>query len=212
MTTETVKVWDIAVRVFHWSLVLFFFIAYVSGEEAGIAHEYSSYAVLALVGFRIVWGLVGTKYARFSNFIYSPKTTRAYLVSMLKLKPKHYIGHNPAGGWMTITLLVFLLLTVWTGLEAYAAEGKGLLAKIDMPIISIAMANGDDRDHDGGKNGNEFWEEAHEVLSHFTLFLVIVHILGVLVSSAIQRENLVRAMITGKKKKPAELLSDQEDT
>jgi cytochrome b len=94
-----IKVWDIAVRVFHWSLVLCFAIAYIS-EDIELIHIYAGYLVLGLISFRVLWGLIGTHHARFGNFIRSKQATLAYLKSLLTTRPQHYVGHNPAAGWM----------------------------------------------------------------------------------------------------------------
>ena len=162
---EKVKVWGLPIRVFHWSLVAFFAIAYITGEELETLHAWSGYVVIALIVFRLIWGLVGGRYARFSNFIYSPKNVRAYLKSLLSSKPLQYLGHNPAAGVMVLLLLVSLALTSWSGLQAYAAEGYGPLATTDMTIISSAYADDDhgheneneNGDHDGKPgNGEDF--------------------------------------------------------
>ena len=207
-TTENtiIRVWDIAVRVFHWSLVVFFSIAYVSGEiESELLHAYAGYAVLALVAFRIAWGLVGTKHARFPEFVFGPAATLRYAKSLLSSKPLHYLGHNPLGGWMVVALLVCLIGACWSGLEAYGAQGHGPLASPGAPVVSQAAANGDrerrgERERKRGKKkGDKFWQEIHETLSHFTFVLVLLHVIGVLIASALHRENLTRAMITGYK-------------
>lgn len=190
------RVWDIGVRVFHWSLVVFYFLSYVSGEDENFIHAYAGYVVVALLAFRVIWGVVGTRYARFTDFIYGPRAVKRYARSMLTRKPLHYVGHNPLGGWMVMALLISLSIACWTGLEAYAAEGKGPLAT-GVSIIVPAMANGRE---EIGRSGDDFWEEIHEVFSHLTLILVFVHILGVFVASIVHRENLIRAMVTGYKK------------
>ncbi|WP_455218470.1 cytochrome b/b6 domain-containing protein [Kaarinaea lacus] len=197
-----VKVWDIAIRIFHWSLVLSFSVAYLTGEEDSQLHNWLGYVVLGLVAFRLIWGIIGTRYGRFWNFIYSPTNTIAYARSLLSGHPKHYLGHNPLGGWMVIMLLLFILLTSWTGLEIEAAEGRGPLA-MEMSIIQPAYADKDrdhrEKDREEDSEGDEFWEELHEFFANVTLFLVFLHIGGVVFSSAIHRENLVKAMITGYK-------------
>jgi cytochrome b len=197
-----VKVWDIAVRVFHWSLVLFFVVSYLTGEEDDDLHIIAGYVVLGLVLFRLLWGLIGTRYARFWNFIYSPRTTIAYARSIMAGKPKHYLGHNPLGGWMVVFLLVSLSFTVWSGLELYAVEeGKGPLAN-SLQLVSPAYADDDDRDERKKHSASEeFWEEVHEVFANLTVLLVFLHIAGVIFSSIVHRENLVRGMITGYKRK-----------
>ncbi len=195
-----VKVWDIGVRVFHWSLVVLFFMSYVSGDEESLLHVYSGYGVLGLVVFRIVWGVVGTKYARFSNFIYSKKTTRLYAKSLLTAKPVHYLGHNPIGGWVIVVLLIFLLATSWSGLVLYGTEGHGPLANQQVSIVSLAHANGDEDDSEGD-GGDEVWEEIHEIFAQIMLLLIFIHIGGVLVGSLIHRENMIKSMVTGYKNK-----------
>jgi len=195
-----VKVWDLPVRVFHWSLFILFFIAYFTGDEDNLVHIYSGYIICGLIVFRIIWGFVGSRYARFNDFVYSPGAVAGYLKSLLAGKPQHYLGHNPAGGWMVLLLLLSLVLVSWSGLEVYGAEGHGPLAYDATPVISAAYADDHD-DENGGmeSDSEEFWEELHEVLSNFTLFLVIIHIIGVAVSSHQHRENLPRAMVTGYK-------------
>jgi cytochrome b len=200
------KVWDIAVRVFHWSLVAFFAVAYVSGElESELLHAYAGYVVLALIGFRVVWGFIGTRHARFSEFIVGPAATLRYTKSLLTARPLHYLGHNPLGGWMVVALLLCLFGACWSGVEAYGAQGHGPLASPATTFVSAAAAN-DDRDRRGERERrrrkaeeDEFWEEIHETLSHLALLLVLLHVLGALVASALHRENLVKAMITGYK-------------
>jgi cytochrome b len=197
-----VKVWDIAVRIFHWSLVLFFTIAFITGEEEDELHEIAGYVVMGLVLFRLLWGFIGSRYARFWNIIYSPQTALAYVRSIVAGNPKHYLGHNPLGGWMVIFLLFSLSITVWSGLELLAVEeGEGPLAT-NIQFVQSAYADDDERDkREKHAEGEEFWEEIHEFFAEFTLLLVIVHIGGVVFSSIVHRENLVRAMITGYKRK-----------
>ena len=217
---ERVKVWDIAVRIFHWSLAVLFTVSYLSGEDDSMLHIYSGYGVIGLIVFRFFWGFAGTKYARFSDFVHGPKVTIEYARSMLSGKPRHYLGHNPLGGWMVIALLLSLAGTGWSGLEAYGAEGQGPLASKQSLFIKSAFAHGNkkheekereesqeltighaekDGNGNGENEGDEFWEETHEVFVNLTLLLVFLHITGVVVSSALHRENLIRAMITGYK-------------
>ncbi|EIJ34190.1 cytochrome b/b6 domain-containing protein [Thiothrix nivea] len=222
MESKQVKVWDPLVRIFHWSLVLAFAAAYLTGEEWGAweeVHEIAGYAAVGLILFRIVWGFVGSRHARFSDFLYAPKAVVEYLKSLLTTHPKHYLGHNPAGGWMVMLLLAGVLATGLSGLKLLAVEeGEGPFATLEVPaLISVAQAD-NDRDearerteimgveeHEGHEGmggeeeGEEFWEEIHEVTANLTLFLIIIHVLGVIVSSRLHGENLVRAMVTGKK-------------
>jgi len=204
--SESIKVWDILVRIFHWSLAFFFILAYITGEELETVHAWAGYIIIGLLVFRIIWGMIGSKHARFSNFIYSPANIVDYLKSLFTSKPKHYLGHNPAGGAMIVAMLIFLSLSSWSGLKAYEAEGKGPLASAEMNLVSLAQADDwYEEEHGHGEHGgdheDDFWEEIHEFFVNFTLLLVFLHLGGVFISSAIHRENLVKAMITGRKEK-----------
>ena len=214
--TQFIKVWDIAIRVFHWTLVGCYALAFISSENIPKLHVFFDYSVLFLVLFRILYGFVGTKYARFSDFLYRPAQIADYLKGLLIGRPKHYVGHNPAGGLMIVILLLSLLALTLTGLKAYEIKGHGPLAKQDISFMSKAFADSDDKDnhdeydsrkrrsqknHRTEKNEkDELWEEVHETIAHFTLFLISIHVLGVLVSSLVHRENLIKAMITGGKR------------
>jgi cytochrome b len=212
---QFIKVWDIAVRVFHWSLVGCFAIAFISAEDFRKLHVVFGYSVLFLVLFRILYGFVGTKYARFSDFLYPPARITDYLKGLLAGRPKHYIGHNPAGGFMIFIMLLSLLALTLTGLKAHGVKGHGPLAKYEISFMTNAFADSDEKEnhdeHDNRKRHSqknhrteineidEFWEEVHEAMAYLNLFLVSIHIMGVLVSSLVHRENLIKAMITGRK-------------
>jgi cytochrome b len=170
--SRTVKVWDPLVRIFHWSLVGLFAFSYLTGDEWKKAHIYSGYAIAGLVAFRVLWGLVGSRHARFTDFIYRPGTVIAFLLDTARMRAKRYLGHNPAGG----TMVVALLLT----LSAIATTGYMMTT-------------------------NAFWgiewvEEAHEAAVNIALGLIALHILGVVLASVEHRENLVRSMMTGRKR------------
>lgn len=200
---KTVVVWDVPIRIFHWSLILFFAITYLTGDESEQWHAYSGYVVSGLVVFRIIWGFIGTKYARFGSFVFSPQVIKQYLISMLAEHPKRYLGHNPAGGAMVLTLLLTLTLCCWTGLAAYGKEGHGPLAQAGVTPISTTFA--DSNKHDGhgkrtkSQQKSDFWEDIHKFFSHMTLLLAAIHLFGVALSSLLHNENLVRAMINGYK-------------
>lgn len=211
---KQVQVWDPLVRIFHWSLVVAFTIAYFSGEESEDAinlHVWAGYAVLGLILLRLVWGLIGTRHARFTDFVYRPSTVLAYMRDLFKHRARRYLGHNPLGGAMTIALLLSLLATTVSGLALYAVEDNagplaGLVTGIDQPLAQRADRQGLAITHDNGEKdgGDDLLEETHEFFSNFTLFLVFLHIGGVLVSSLVHKENLPRAMLTGRKRADTE--------
>ncbi len=195
------------VRFFHWTLVLVFTIAYLTGEELDLVHAYAGYYIMGLIVVRIIWGFIGSKYARFSQFITSPTAAIDYLKALFTLKngqehEKKYIGHNPAGGWMTIALLISILATGYSGLKVYGLEGNGPLAVSTAEYSQVQQAGfikvSDDEDHNN-EQGEEFWEEIHEFLANFTVLLIFLHVGGVLLSSRKHKQNLVKSMITGYK-------------
>ena len=201
-----VKVWDPVVRLGHWLLVVLFAVAYVTGEaDFELLHAYAGYGVLGVVAFRLFWGFAGTRYARFAEFLRGPRATLAYLKSFATGRPTHYLGHNPAGAYMIVLLLAMLLVTAWTGLETYGAQGKGPLAK-GLPVaaaLAPAYADGGERGERKTRKrrtaAERFWKELHEGFANATLLLVLLHVAGAIASSIVHRENLVRAMITGYK-------------
>ncbi|MGR9087470.1 MAG: cytochrome b/b6 domain-containing protein [Gammaproteobacteria bacterium] len=214
MTTDkiTVGVWDPLVRIGHWILVTAFFTAYFTEDDWLTQHVWAGYIVGAVVLIRAVWGFIGSERARFSDFVCSPAKSLGYLKNLIARKPQHYTGHNPAGGAMVVALLFSLAGTALTGMKLYAVEeNKGPLAMSAQPvqslsIISEARAEDDDEDDEGMNTGDlvdkqaeEFWEDLHEIFANLTLLLVFIHIGGVIVSSIIDKENLVKTMLTGKK-------------
>jgi cytochrome b len=181
--SSTVKAWDPLVRVFHWSLVFFFLLAFITGDDWLNLHVIAGYAVTFLIGFRLFWGLVGTRNARFMSFVKSPKVMLAYLKGMLSLKVPHYLGHNPLGAAMVIALLLSIALASMTGMVMIANEGNG-------PLAGTFFSTW----------GGDWMEDVHEFFANFTLLLVLIHVSGVVVSSFLEGENLIKAMVTGRKK------------
>ncbi|WP_428036479.1 cytochrome b/b6 domain-containing protein [Amphritea sp.] len=179
---QVIKVWDPLVRVFHWSLALFFTVAYLSEGDFETLHFYMGYGISALIAFRLLWGIVGPKYARFTNFVTGKEKVVRYLKSLLTGKAEHYVGHNPAGGLMVIALLLMLALTCFFGMTLIATDNTGPLAG-----TFVASFNPD------------LVKELHEICANGTLALVFIHLAGVVVSSLLHRENLIRAMVTGVK-------------
>jgi len=115
-TAEKVRVWDPFIRVFHWTLVLAWSAEWATAEQLPLLHDRLGYFLLTLVGLRMVWGLVGSRHARFADFVRRPAETLAYLRGLLQGSPRAYLGHNPAGGWMIVALLVLLTLTALSGI------------------------------------------------------------------------------------------------
>ena len=111
----TVRVWDPLVRLFHWGLVAAFATAWLTADEVQPVHEFAGYTVAGLVAFRLIWGLAGSRYARFAQFLKGPGATLAYLGSMLRGSERRYLGHNPAGAAMIVALLLTLSGTAFTG-------------------------------------------------------------------------------------------------
>ncbi len=207
---NSIKVWDVFVRIFHWTLVGVMIGQYLTGDRFKNVHIKLGYFLICLVLARILWGFFGSKHARFSDFLYGPGAIIDYLKVLIKGRPKHYIGHNPAGGLMIIVMLFSLLVTAFTGLKTLGSRGQGPLADHGISIVRLAYADKDEHDDDQHKyrkgreqksKEHEFWEEIHEVMTGFMIFLIIVHISGVIVSSWVHKENLILAMITGRKKR-----------
>ena len=169
---EAIMVWDMPVRVFHWLLAICFAGAWLTSESERLAmiHYAFGYTACLLVLIRLVWGLIGTRYARFSQFLKSPKAVLEHFMAMLRGHPHHDIGHNPAGGLVMFALMLLILVI---GLTGYLSVKEFL--------------------------GN-FVSEAHEAVASLVLGLVIVHIIAAVGMSVIERQNLVRSMVTGKKK------------
>jgi cytochrome b len=180
-----VKVWDPVVRIFHWTLVTTFFIDYFTEEDLLTIHVWSGYIMLAIIAIRVVWGFIGTRHARFSDFVTKPSVAFQYLKDTVYLRAERFIGHNPIGGFLVVIILIGSVLTGISGLLLYGADEHA------GPLAGLFTS------------GGEFWEdileEIHEVFANFTLILVIIHVIGVVVESKIHNENLVRAMWDGYK-------------
>jgi cytochrome b len=171
MERSRILVWDLPTRLTHWLLAASFVGAFATGDSERLRdiHIILGYTMLGLVAFRLVWGLVGTRYARFSSFAFGPRSVLSYLRSLVKGTPQHHLGHNPAGSWAIYALLLLTALAGATGYAAYSGVG------------------------------GRWMEELHEGAANALLAVVIVHVLGVIVSSILHRENLVGGMISGHK-------------
>ena len=170
----TVRVWDPLVRIFHWSLVGLFTFAFLTGDEWQKPHEVAGYVIAGLIGFRVIWGFVGSRHARFASFIYRPSTVAGFLVDTMRMKARRYLGHNPAGGLMVIGLLLAMVVISLSGWMMTTNAYWGV----------------------------EWVEEVHEASAFAALGLIALHVGGVIVASLEHGENLVRAMVTGRKRAP----------
>jgi cytochrome b len=186
-------VWDPFVRLFHWSLAVFFFLAYYLEGEWIELHSHAGYTAGLLVLFRVLWGLLGPETARFASFVVSAGAVLAYLRQLVKnwLVGEHVkraVGHDPAGAVMILILLLSILITAISGMSLFAMEGSG-------PLVGSFVT----------RLPGSVVEDVHEFFADFTLLMVCVHVIGVLVTSRLHRQNLIRAMISGKK------IPDSED-
>jgi cytochrome b len=176
-----------------------FAVAYFSAEEEAGGpdplHVWGGYVVGGIVVLRVLWAFLGPRHARFSDFVCGPLAGLAYLRDLLLGRARRYVGHSPAGGAMVIALLVFLAATVVTGVVAYGEQGKGPLAAV---MVTDANAVGHDVEGERGKNAIG---ELHGLLANITVALVAAHILGVALASFVHRENLLFAMISGRKRR-----------
>lgn len=171
MEKSRILVWDLPVRVFHWLLAASFAGAFLTAESERVRdlHVALGYTFAGLIAFRVVWGVIGTRHARFASFVRAPHTVLRYLRSLATARPEHHAGHNPAGGWAIVAMLVLGAAVAASGFANYAGWGGDAL------------------------------EELHEAAANAMLALVLVHVAAVLVSSLLHRENLVAAMFTGRR-------------
>lgn len=212
-----IKVWDPVVRIGHWVIVIGVLVAYFSGDDWQTIHVWAGYTVAAAVVIRILWGFAGTRHARFASFVRGPGAAVQYVRGLADGSAKRTVGHNPAGAIMILLLLASLAGTTGTGLALYAVEeGRGPLAGFittstagggEMPAASTSShAEGEDdeygehgEDEEGGEGG-DWLEDLHKFLVYLTLGLAGLHIAGVIASSLAHGENLVRSMVTGRKR------------
>ncbi|MBK1717028.1 cytochrome b/b6 domain-containing protein [Thiocystis violacea] len=186
-TAERVRVWDPLVRYFHWALVAGFATAYLVDDAFLGLHVWAGYLVLALIAVRLVWGVIGTRHARFTDFVRGPHQVLAYLKDALHFRAQRYLGHNPAAGAMVVILLLAVTATGLSGLALYGAqESAGPWASM---MSGLSASWGDALKH------------GHEFFANLTLVLIAVHVAGVLLSSLSHQENLIGGMITGFKRK-----------
>jgi cytochrome b len=184
-----VRVWDLPMRLFHWVIVLLVGFSWLSAHYDWMDwHVLSGYAVLTLLLFRLVWGVIGSDTARFRRFIAGPRALLRHLAHLTRREPDLEVGHNAAGGWMVLVLLLLLAVQVGTGLFANDdVFTQGPLAEIFDKSIS------------------DWLSHIHRL--NFTLIeiAVAVHVLAVLTYAVLKRQDLVRPMLTGRKRLPPDL-------
>ena len=170
--TQRILVWDLPTRIFHWTLALSFAGAFATCESERLCdiHILCGYTVLGMIAFRLIWGLVGSRYSRFAEFVHSPACVIRYLAHEVRGNQQYIIGHNPAG---SVAILMLLLLGIASSTSGWVVY-EGI--------------------------GGDWAEELHEFTSNAMLAVVLVHIAGVLVTSYLHGENLIGAMITGRKR------------
>ena len=167
--TQRIRIWDAPVRVFHWLLVLSFAGAYLTAESEywRLVHVTLGYTLGGLLAFRLVWGVIGTRYARFGNFVRGPGAVIRYLKSIRAKQPEHHLGHNPAGAVAIVLLMLLGLGITATGYITYNDLGPGWVS------------------------------ELHDLLANAMVLVIIGHLVGVVTASLQHKENLVRYMVTG---------------
>ncbi|MEQ8817179.1 MAG: cytochrome b/b6 domain-containing protein [Thalassobaculum sp.] len=170
--SASVRVWDPLVRIAHWTLVASVAVAWVTGDDWQAPHELAGYLAAGVVATRILWGFVGPVHARFTDFVRGPAAILAYLRDVLAGRERRHLGHNPAGGAMILALLATVLGLGLTGWMATTDRFWGA----------------------------EWLEELHEILANGLLLLIALHVGGVMLASLREGDNLVRAMITGRKR------------
>lgn len=199
-----VKIWDPIVRIGHWATVVGFAINYVT-DEPRLLHVWVGYTIAAVVALRILWGFVGSRPARFREFVVRPSAVLAYLRDLLRLRSPRYLGHSPAGGAMVVALLVMLAATAFAGLltdgaRNHAGPLAGWFVTPETAGLPVTIPN-DPTAQAAWRATWQPYKEIHSLLANLTLGLIGFHIAGVLFASYAHRENLVRAMLTGRKRR-----------
>jgi len=182
--SRDIPVWDLALRLFHWSLAAAFLVTYVTEDHWEVLHVNAGYLIGALILLRMVWGFIGPAHARFSDFVRTPREVMAYVADAMRFRAPRYIGHNPAGGAMVLALMISLAITVVSGIALYGTTDFA------GPLAGLLR----------GERAADVLEALHELGASLTLLLVVLHLGGVLFSSFEHGENLIKSMITGRKK------------
>ena len=188
---QTVKVWDLPTRLFHWILVMLMIAQWLTAENDSTIqyHIWGGYTVLVLVLFRVIWGFAGSDTARFRDFIRGPGAALAYVKALLRGETPLYLGHNPMGGWSIVAMLVLLLIQAGTGLFAnddITTEG---------PLYGWVS-----------KGTSDWLTTIHKFNFNLLLLVIAVHISAVLFYLFVKRENLIHPMLSGRKHLPPDMV------
>jgi cytochrome b len=190
-----VEIWDLPTRIFHWTLVILvginLFLIEPRGGLQTVLHFIAGYTIAGLLLFRLIWGFIGSRHSRFADFLCRWPAVKAYLARLLRFDPPHSVGHNPLGGWMIALLLTGLAGMIGTGLFAAARRAAGPLANLISP--SLAGLAGD----------------LHVLISDLMIALIVMHVLGVVVEWFLTGDNLVKAMLTGRKRLSPEVAAGE---
>ncbi len=171
---QRINVWDNVVRVTHWAVAALVLAELTVLDEDWAVHRWAGYAVLALIAFRLVWGLIGSRHARFSAFPPSPRAALTHLAGLLRGRHELYLSHNPLGALMAYNLWASLIAVCVTGIMMTTRTFWGV----------------------------DWVEETHEIVANWVLVSVCLHVAGVVFETWHTKVNLVRAMITGRKEIP----------
>jgi cytochrome b len=180
------RVWDLPTRLFHWVLIVLIATSWVTQYENWMDwHKLSGYAILTLLLFRLAWGFVGSDTARFSRFLKSPLAALRHLSQITRREPDYEIGHNAAGGWMVLVMLLLLLVQAVSGLfsnDDIDTEG---------PLTNLI-----------DKAQSDWFSHVHSVTFTLIEIVIVLHILAIIAYAVLKRQDLVRPMVTGKKRMP----------
>jgi cytochrome b len=182
-SSQQVLVWDLPTRLFHWLLVILVIASFITGKIGGVwmqYHMFSGYTLLGLLVFRLIWGFIGGRYARFLSFIHGPSQVFEYARTLLKKDPPKYLGHNPLGGWSVLAMLITLSLQIFTGLFA------------DDDIFTKGPFN-----HLVSNATSEWLTHIHRLNQDVILFVIGLHVMAILFYLIIKKENLIKPMFTG---------------
>ena len=178
-----IPVWDLPTRLFHWLLVVLVAASFTTGSIGGNAmqyHEWSGFAILIVLVFRIIWGIVGSRASRFSDFVKGPTAVWRYAAALVRGKSERYLGHNPLGGWSVLAMLLALLIQAATGLfgnDDIITEGP-LYLWVSKPV-------------------SDWLTVFHRLNRYLIMVLAATHVSAVLFYLLVKRENLIKAMVTG---------------